>query len=88
MADSDPEVLQVRHASAFARTPRTILTDDFFAFDGIHHLHLTGIALGISPAARAAALTLLDAALAAGISVSFDPNLHLNLWPDREEMRG
>jgi 2-dehydro-3-deoxygluconokinase len=56
--------------------------------DGIQHLHLTGIALGISPAARDATLTLLDAALTAGLSISFDPNLRLNLWPDREEMRG
>jgi sugar/nucleoside kinase (ribokinase family) len=30
---------------------------------------------------------LLEAAVAAGVSVSFDPNLRLNLWPDREEMR-
>ncbi len=87
-ANGDPEVLQVRHASAFAHHAEALLTDDFLALDGIQHLHLTGIALGISPTARAAALTLLDAALTAGLSISFDPNLRLNLWPDREEMRG
>ena len=88
-ADGDPEVLQVRHASAFAHHAEALLTDDVFAFDGIQHLHLTGIALGISPTARAAGA---DAARRRTslpeLSVSFDPNLRLNLWPDRDEMRG
>ncbi len=87
-ADSDPEVLQVRHASAFACHAEALLTDEVLSLEGVQHLHLSGIVLGISPAARAAALTLLDAALNAGLSVSFDPNLRLNLWPDRDEMRG
>ena len=86
--DGDPEVLQVRHETAFAQHADVLLTADVLAFDGIDHLHLTGIVLGISPAARAAALTLLDAAHNAGLSVSFDPNLRLNLWPDQQEMRG
>ena len=87
-ADGDPEVLQVRHASAFARHAEELLTSDVLALDGVQHVHLTGIVLGISPAARAAALTLLDAAVNAGLSVSFDPNLRLNLWHDQDEMRG
>jgi sugar/nucleoside kinase (ribokinase family) len=86
-ADGDPEVLQVRHETAFAQHADVLLTDDVLAFDGIDHLHLTGIALGISPVVRAAALTLFEAAVAAGVSVSFDPNLRLNLWPDQDEMR-
>lgn len=87
-ADGDPEVLQVRHETAFAQHADVLLTADVLAFDGIDHLHLTGIVLGISPAARGAALTLLDTALNAGLSVSFDPNLRLSLWPDQQEMRG
>jgi sugar/nucleoside kinase (ribokinase family) len=86
-AQSDPEVLQVRHRTAFAQHADALLTADVLAFDGIDHLHLTGITLGISPVVRAAALTLFEAAIAAGVSVSFDPNLRLNLWPDQEEMR-
>jgi sugar/nucleoside kinase (ribokinase family) len=86
-ADGDPEVLQVRHQTAFAQHADALLTADVLGFEGIDHLHLTGIVLGISPVVRAAALTLLEAAIAAGVSVSFDPNLRLNLWPDREEMR-
>jgi sugar/nucleoside kinase (ribokinase family) len=86
-ADGDPEVLQVRHQTAFAQHADALLTADVLRFEGIDHLHLTGIVLGISPVVRAAALTLFEAAIAAGVSVSFDPNLRLNLWPDREEMR-
>jgi sugar/nucleoside kinase (ribokinase family) len=84
--DRDPEVLQVRHSSAFAQHADALLTGDVLKMEGIDHLHLTGITLGISPVVRAAAFSLLEAALAAGISVSFDPNLRLNLWPDRDEM--
>jgi sugar/nucleoside kinase (ribokinase family) len=83
----DPEVLQVRHQTAFAQHADVLLTADVLGFDGIDHLHLTGIVLGISPVVRAAALTLLEAAVAAEVSVSFDPNLRLNLWPDQDEMR-
>lgn len=86
-ADGDPEVLQVRHQTAFAEHADALLTADVLGFEGIDHLHLTGIVLGISPVVRAAAFTLFEAAIAAGVSVSFDPNLRLNLWPDREEMR-
>ncbi len=83
----DPEVLQIRHQTAFALHADALLTGDVLALDSVDHLHLTGITLGISPVVRAASLTLLEAAVAAGVSVSFDPNLRLNLWPDREEMR-
>jgi 2-dehydro-3-deoxygluconokinase len=86
-ATGDPEVLQVRQHTAFALHADALLTADVIALDGIDHLHLTGITLGISPVVRAASLTLLEAAVAAGVSVSFDPNLRLNLWADREEMR-
>jgi 2-dehydro-3-deoxygluconokinase len=86
-ATGDPEVLQVRHDTAFARHADALLAADIIALDGIDHLHLTGITLGISPVVRAASFTLVDAAVAAGVSVSFDPNLRLDLWPDRDEMR-
>ena len=53
-ADGDPEVLQVRHQTAFAQHADALLTADVLALDGIDHLHLTGITLGISPVVRAA----------------------------------
>ena len=87
-ADSDPEVLQVRTGTAFAEHADAVLTPDLLAFDGLDHLHLTGITLGISEAACATALALLEAARSHGLTVSFDPNLRLNLWPDQDKMRG
>ena len=64
-----------------------MLTPDLLTFDGLDHLHLTGITLGISEAACATALALLEAARSHGLTVSFDPNLRLNLWPDHDKMR-
>lgn len=81
----DPEVLQVRHATAFASHADAILSEAL-PLRGYGHLHLTGITLGISEATRAAALALLDAANAAQMTTSFDPNLRLHLFPDKEEM--
>jgi sugar/nucleoside kinase (ribokinase family) len=86
-ASGDPEVLQVRHQTAFAQHAEALLTTEVLALEGIDHVHLSGIPLGISPVVRAASITLLEAAIAAGVSVSFDPNLRLNLWPDADEMR-
>ena len=85
--DGDPEVLQVRAATAFAEHAGSALTPELLSFGGLSHLHLTGITLGISAQSRAATLALLDAARAHGATVSFDPNLRLNLWPRRDEMR-
>jgi sugar/nucleoside kinase (ribokinase family) len=86
-ADGDPEVLQVRDHTAFAQHADALLTGDVLALEGIDHVHLTGITLGISPVVRAVAHALLEAAVAGRVSVSFDPNLRLNLWLDRDEMR-
>jgi len=85
--DADPEVLQVRVATAFAQHAGTVLTPELMSFVGLTHLHLTGITLGISAESRSATLALLEAARAHGATVSFDPNLRLNLWPDHDEMR-
>nr|WP_244638653.1 MULTISPECIES: sugar kinase [unclassified Frigoribacterium] len=82
----DPEMLQVRGDTAFARHAGLVLSCGDL-LDGIDHLHLTGIVFAVSPVARAAAFRLLDAARDVGITVSFDPNLRLNLWSDLDEMR-
>lgn len=44
-------------------------------------LHLSGISLAISEAACDAGLAAIAAARAAGVTVSFDTNLRLKLWP-------
>ena len=83
----DPEVLQLRHGTAFSRSASDVVPAAVDVLPGLRHLHLTGITLGISAASRQATLDLLDGAVAAGCTVSFDPNLRLPLWPDRDEMR-
>jgi sugar/nucleoside kinase (ribokinase family) len=85
--DGDPEVLQVRQGTAFAGHARAALTPELLTMTGISHVHLTGIALAVSAESRAAVGALLDAAESAGATISFDPNLRLNLWPDPDEMR-
>lgn len=85
-ATGDPEMLQVRSDTAFARHADLVLSCGDL-LENIDHLHLTGIVLAVSPVARAAAIALLDAARDAGITVSFDPNLRLNLWRDLGVMR-
>ena len=74
-------MLQVRGATAFAEHAGSVLTPELMSFSGLTHLHLTGITLGISAESRAATLALLEAARSHGATVSFDPNLRLNLWP-------
>ncbi len=44
-------------------------------------LHLSGITLGISATACDAGLAAMAAARAAGVTVAFDTNLRLRLWP-------
>lgn len=46
-------------------------------------LHLSGISLGISESACDAAFHAIQVARKAGVSVSFDTNLRLRLWPLR-----
>ncbi|MGX9965275.1 sugar kinase [Roseomonas sp. F4] len=46
-------------------------------------LHLSGISLGISDTACDAAFHAMEVAREAGVSVSFDTNLRLRLWPLR-----
>jgi 2-dehydro-3-deoxygluconokinase len=83
--NTDPEVLQIRHESSFARHANVVL-NHVQNLRGHQHLHLTGIPLGISATARDTTLALLDAARSAGLTTSFDPNLRLHLFPNRDAM--
>jgi dehydrogluconokinase len=51
------------------------------------HLHATGVFAAISASSLLAAHRSIDVALAAGRSVSFDPNLRPTLWASTEVMR-
>lgn len=50
---------------------------------GARVLHLSGITLGISDASCDAAFRAMEIAKEAGVTVSFDTNLRLRLWPLR-----
>jgi 2-dehydro-3-deoxygluconokinase len=68
-----------RHGSAasrltFAQLPRQSLA-------GVRVLHVSGISLAISEAARATCFEAMRAARAAGAMVSYDTNFRAKLWP-------
>jgi sugar/nucleoside kinase (ribokinase family) len=52
-----------------------------------HHLHVSGITLALSPAARSTVEELLGSASARGMTISFDPNLRSKLGSVREQAR-
>ena len=64
-ADMIPRCCRFATTLPSPSTLMRVLTADVLALEGIDHVHLTGITLGISPVVRAAALTLLEAAVAA-----------------------
>jgi sugar/nucleoside kinase (ribokinase family) len=71
-------VFHLRHAAAGALDADQI---DPAYFRGVDWLHLSGSAVALSPASRAACRRTLDLTLAAGGRLSFDPNLRPELMP-------
>lgn len=80
----DPDIFYFRKGSAAS----TLSPEDAAALDlsGCGALHMTGITPALSGSAREATFALARAAGEQGLRFSFDPNLRLQLWPDREEM--
>jgi 2-dehydro-3-deoxygluconokinase len=69
----------VRAGSAASRMTEADLAASRIASARV--LHLSGISLALSPTARAAGHAAIATARAAGVRVSFDTNLRLQLWP-------
>ncbi len=86
MADAhgEPRVVYFRRGSAGSLLHPTPVTDARLA--SARHLHVTGIPPALSAGARSFADGAVEAARAAGSTVSFDPNLRPALWPDGAEM--
>ncbi len=80
---SDPQIEYHRRGSAASAMSPSDIT--WAAFPS-RHLHLTGIALALSPQTRELSLMLVQQARAAGASISFDPNLRPQLWKSTTEM--
>ncbi len=80
------EVLYRRAGSSGSRLGR----DDIAAaveaglFGGARHLHLTGITPALSESCRGAVDAAIEAARAAGMTISLDLNLRRRLWTDEQ----
>lgn len=77
----DPETAYFRQGSAASVLSTTDL--DLAALARARHLHVTGIAAALGPEAEALCHSAMHAMRAAGGSISFDPNLRPELWPDQ-----
>jgi len=84
VASGDPKVFSARKNSAASHmSPETIAHVNW---EGIDHLHLTGILPALSSGTREMVYALLKEARNRDVQISFDPNLRPGLWPDHKEM--
>lgn len=84
VVSGDPEVSYFRKNSAAANL--TLTDIEKISWTQVDHLHVTGIPPALSDSCRKVSYELIARAKAAGVSVSFDPNLRPSLWRSREEM--
>jgi 2-dehydro-3-deoxygluconokinase len=80
----DPEVFNFRKGSAASHLNLPDVED--VVWENVKHLHLTGIPPALSATCRSVTYKLIQNAKENGVSISFDPNLRLQLWEDKEEM--
>lgn len=80
----DPEVFNFRKGSAASHLNLPDVED--IEWENIKHLHLTGIPPALSATCRSVTYKLIQTAKENGVSISFDPNLRLQLWEDKKEM--
>lgn len=73
-----------KFSAASTMSPEDLTSLDISKFD---HLHVTGISLAISPSFRNTIYTLIEKANEHNITVSFDPNIRLDMWKNEDEMR-
>ncbi len=78
-------VYYYRRGSAASRLSPDDLQPEMFA--GARLLHLTGITPALSDSCAAAVERALELARAAGLTVSIDPNVRPQLWPDAATCR-
>ncbi|MEW4372899.1 PfkB family carbohydrate kinase [Paenibacillus kandeliae] len=85
VTSGDPEVQYFRKGSAASALQVNELKETYFT--SARHLHMTGIPLALSGDNREFAWKVLQAMKQAGRTISFDPNLRLQLWQDQEQMK-
>ncbi|MFJ5964379.1 sugar kinase [Bacillus sp. NPDC093026] len=82
--DGDPDITYYRKGSAASTLNPNDFPLDYFQKAG--HLHMTGIPPALSSEMRAFSFRALQAMKEAGKTISFDPNLRLQLWEEEEDM--
>lgn len=81
---TDPLVVNYRRHTAFSHfAPEDLRGIDW---QGVKHVHVTGIPAALSDSCCASVEALMEAAHAHGATVSFDPNLRPALWPSQRVM--
>lgn len=81
-AAGDPRVTYYRRGSAASRLSPADIDPDYIRSARI--LHVTGITPALSPNCREAVFAAMEMARAAGVTVSFDPNMRRKLWTEDE----
>ncbi len=81
---SDPFVANYRRHTAFSHfDPKSLAK---ISWEGVRHVHATGIPAALSASCLEAVERLMEEARSHGCTVSFDPNLRPMLWESREVM--
>jgi 2-dehydro-3-deoxygluconokinase len=80
----DPEVVSFRKNSAAANLNLADLAA--ISWQGVKHLHVTGIPPALSESCRAVVYKLIALAREQGVFISFDPNLRPKLWENQQKM--
>ncbi len=82
--EGDPYAPYYRKGSAASHI--SVKEIDAINFDGIKHVHITGIPPALSEACRQATYRLFERAKENKVYISFDPNLRPALWESKEIM--
>lgn len=80
----DPEVVSFRKNSAAANM--NLQDVEAIVWQGVKHLHVTGIPPALSESCREALYKLIALAREQGVTISFDPNLRPSLWENQQTM--
>ena len=80
----DPDVVYYRRYSAASHM--TAEDVERIDFNGVRHVHITGIPPALSQSCRKATYRLIECGRKHNAYISFDPNLRVSLWESRETM--
>lgn len=82
---SETSVYYYRHGSAASTMTPADLPENYI--EEADYLHLTGITPALSDSCRETTRAAVERARAAGVTISFDPNIRKKIWDSEEEMR-